>query len=126
MALLLDPKYFNGRVAYAIAKMGMAMTVIGWSGEFKKYGISVNALWPKTAIATSAIKYILGGDKIMKRSRTAEILADAAFVIVSSKSLVYNGKFFIDEYVLRFFGEENFDKYLYDSNCKKEDLITII
>lgn len=125
MALLFDPKYFKGRVAYSIAKMGMAMTVLGWSKEFKKYGISVNALWPKTAIATSAIEFILGGEKILRRSRTPEILADAAFVILSSKGR-WSGKFFIDELVLRFFGIDNFEKYKNYPDCEETDLIVII
>ena len=68
--LNMTPKWFSGHVGYTMAKYGMSMCVLGWAKEFEKYNISVNALWPRTAIATAAVNNHLGGSEVMKRSRT--------------------------------------------------------
>src|SRR6202008_2463862 len=73
----LKEKWFAGHTAYSMAKYGMSLVVLGLAGELRPKGIAVNALWPRTTIATSAIKNLLGGDDVMRRSRTPDILADA-------------------------------------------------
>lgn len=109
--LNMDKKWFGNHLAYTMAKYGMSMTVIGLAEELKEYGIAVNALWPKTAIATAAVKNILGGEQLIQMCRTPEIMADAAFYIVNKKSTEYTGQFLIDEEVLRKEGETVFEKY---------------
>lgn len=84
--LNMEAKWFAPHVAYTIAKFGMSMCVLGMSEELRDYGIGVNALWPRTAIATAAVKNMLGGDDMMKTSRTDEIMGDAAHVVVTSRS----------------------------------------
>ena len=74
----MNAQWFAGHVAYSIAKYGMSLCVLGFAEEFKKDGIAVNALWPRTAIATAAVHNILGGDQLMRMSRTPDIMADAA------------------------------------------------
>ena len=93
----MHPKWFGGHVAYTIAKYGMSLCVLGMAEEFKKDGVAVNALWPRTTIATAAIKNVLGGDKLMRMSRTAEILADAAHLIFSQPAKIFTGNFLIDD-----------------------------
>ena len=85
----MKSKWFAGHVAYSIAKYGMSLCVLGMAEEFKKDGIAVNALWPRTTIATAAIQYILGGDKLMRMSRTPDILADAAHLIFQQAAKTY-------------------------------------
>ena len=94
-----------------MAKFGMSLCVLGMSGEFKKQGVAVNALWPKTVIATAAVQNLLGGSEVVKRSRRPEIMADAAYLILTRSSRECTGNFFIDEEVLRQAGITNFDKY---------------
>ena len=89
----------------------MSMIVLGLASELKKYRISVNALWPKTTIATAAVKNLLGGDDLVRHSRKPEIVADAVFVILSKSFDEGSGNFYIDEDVLRSSGVENFDQY---------------
>jgi len=108
----LNPKWFKNHAAYTIAKYGMSLCVLGMAEEFRKDGIAVNALWPLTSIATSAVKNILGGDELMQSSRTPEILSDCAHIILTSDSKTVTGNFFIDEELLRKKGVTNFDKYL--------------
>jgi citronellol/citronellal dehydrogenase len=91
----MDPKWFAPHVAYTMAKYGMSMCVLGMAEELKPFGIGVNALWPRTGIATAAVKNLLGGDTAMRISRTDEILADAAYVILTSDSKKTTGNFFI-------------------------------
>ena len=85
--LAMKTEWFEGHVAYTMAKYGMSMCVLGWSGEFRQYGISVNALWPRTAIATAAVQNHLGGDESIRRSRTVDILSDTAHMILTTKPL---------------------------------------
>ena len=89
----------------------MSMIVLGLAEELKKYKIAANALWPKTTIATAAVQNLLGGDFLIQKSRTPEIVADAAYYIVSKASAVCTGNFFIDEEVLQKEGIEDFSKY---------------
>ena len=112
--LNLNPKWFAQHLAYTIAKYGMSMIVIGLAEELRKDKIAVNALWPRTTIATAAVQNILGGDVLMKMSRTPEIVADAAYAIVSKPSAECTGNFFIDEDVLKGEGITNFDGYAVD------------
>jgi len=109
--LNLLPKWFANHVAYTITKYDMSMMTIGWAEEFKKDRIAANSLWPKTTIATAAIKNLLGGDALMKMSRTPEILADAAYYILKQPSTECTGNLFIDEDVLAKEGIIDLDKY---------------
>jgi citronellol/citronellal dehydrogenase len=98
--LNMDPKWFAHHVAYTMSKYGMSMCVLGMAEEFKKDKIAVNALWPRTAIATAAVKNLLGGESAVKHSRKPEIVADAAYLIITEKSDQCTGNFFIDDEVL--------------------------
>ncbi|HEV8285443.1 MAG TPA: NAD(P)-dependent oxidoreductase [Chitinophagaceae bacterium] len=109
--LNLDPKWFANHIAYTITKYGMSMMTIGWAAEFKKDRIAANSLWPKTTIATAAVKNLLGGEAVMRMSRTPEILADAAYHILRQPSTECTGNLFIDEEVLTKEGIIDFDKY---------------
>ena len=94
------------------------MIVLGLAEELKKDKIAVNALWPKTTIATAAVQNLLGGDTLMKMSRTPEIVADAAYAILSKPFAECTGNFFIDEDVLAKEGETDFLKYAVDVSQK--------
>jgi citronellol/citronellal dehydrogenase len=96
----MDKKWFAGHLAYTMSKYNMSMIAYGLSEELKKYKIAANTLWPRTTIATAAVQNLLGGEMLMKMSRTPEILADAALYILSKPSDVCTGNFFIDEDVL--------------------------
>ncbi len=109
--LNMDPKWFGPHVAYTIAKYGMSMCVFGMAEEFRTDGIGVNALWPRTTIATAAVKNLLGGDEMVNASRTPEIMADAAYAILTKPAKETTGNFFLDEDVLRKDGVTDFDKY---------------
>ena len=92
-------KWFAPHVAYSMAKYGMSMCVLGMAGEFRDRGIAVNALWPRTTIATAAVN-MLGGDELMMHSRKPDIMADAAYVIVTKPSREFTGNFCIDDSVI--------------------------
>jgi citronellol/citronellal dehydrogenase len=109
--LNMERKWFPKHLAYTMSKYGMSMIVLGLAAELKKYRISVNALWPKTTIATAAVQHLLGGDELIKHSRKPEIVADAAFLILNKPFEENSGNFYIDEDVLRQNGVENFDHY---------------
>jgi len=109
--LNLDPRWFGPHLAYTISKYGMSMMILGLAEELKQYRIAANALWPKTIIATAAVKNVLGGDFLIQRSRTPEIVADAAFYILQKPSFESTGNFFIDEDVLLSEGITDFSKY---------------
>jgi citronellol/citronellal dehydrogenase len=94
-----------------MAKFGMSMCVLGMAEELKPEGIAVNAIWPRTVIATSAVQNLLGGDETMKGSRTPEIMADAAYAILNRPSREFTGNFCIDDEVLRAEGVTDFSKY---------------
>ena len=115
--LNMDPRWFGPHVAYTMAKYGMSMCVLGHAEEFKDDGIAANALWPRTTIATAAVNNLLGGEELMAVSRTPEIMADAAHLILTRKSRKATGNFYIDEDVL---GEEGFADDLSRYNYKKD------
>ncbi len=98
--LNLTARWFAPHCAYTIAKYGMSMCVLGMAEEFKEQGIAVNALWPRTAIATAAVKNLLGGDEMIKHSRIPEIMADAAYCILTKDSTEFTGQFCIDDEIL--------------------------
>jgi len=112
--LNLDPSWFGKHLAYTMSKYGMSMIAMGLADELKKDGIAVNALWPKTTIATAAVRNILGGEEIVKCSRKPDIMADAAYEILTKQALECTGNFFIDEEILKTSGIQNFDAYAVD------------
>ncbi len=107
----LDKKWFTNHLAYTMSKYDMTMIALGLSGELKKYKIAANTLWPKTTIATAAVRNLLGGEALINMSRTPEIIADAAYYILSKPSAECTGNCFIDEEVLALEGINDFDKY---------------
>ena len=107
--LSMKAKWFKDHVAYTMAKYGMSMCVLGMAEEFKRDGIAVNALWPRTAIDTAALQMIPGIDTAA--CRTPEILADAAYVILNKASRETTGNFFVDDEVLASVGETDLEKY---------------
>ncbi len=107
----MSPKWFKNHTAYTMAKYGMSMCTLGQAEEFKPMGIAVNSLWPLTAINTAAVRNVLGGDQMAKMSRTPEILADAAHVILCKDPASFTGHFVIDEELLRAEGVTDFSKY---------------
>lgn len=105
----LDPRWWGPHTAYTLAKMGMSFVTLGLAAEFRDAGIAINALWPKTVIATDALKMIPGVE--VDHCRKPDIVADAAQVILREKSTEATGQFFIDEDVLRAAGVHDFDAY---------------
>jgi citronellol/citronellal dehydrogenase len=106
----LDPKWFKHHTAYTIAKYGMSLCVLGMSAEFADAGIAVNALWPRTVIATAAI-VMLGGKVKPENCRKPEIVADAAHAVLVKPARDFTGHFCIDDEVLREAGVTDFDGY---------------
>ena len=117
--LMLSPpldmkeKWFSGRTGYSMAKFGMSLVVLGLAGETRGR-IAVNALWPRTTIATAAVKNLLGGDALMRMSRTPEIVADAAAAIFAKPAASFTGNFLIDDTFLAGEGVGDFDRYRAD------------
>ena len=107
----MDMKWFANHLAYTISKYNMSMIALGLAAELKKYNIASNALWPKTTIATAAVQNLLGGEMLMNMSRTTEIMADAAYYILSKRSTECTGNTFIDEAVLAAEGITDLAKY---------------
>ena len=107
--LSMKPKWFKNHVAYTMAKYGMSMCVLGMSEEFKRDGIAVNALWPRTAIDTAALQMIPGVDTAA--CRTPEILSDSAYIILNRNSKDCTGNFFVDDEVLASEGITDLEKY---------------
>ncbi|OFX00198.1 MAG: short chain dehydrogenase [Alphaproteobacteria bacterium RIFCSPHIGHO2_12_FULL_63_12] len=114
----MSPKWFGGHVAYTMAKYGMSMCVLGMAEEFKSDGIAFNALWPRTAIATAAVEFALGGDAMIKGSRTVDILSDCAHLIFTKPSRAFTGNFIIDDNFLYDHGVRDFEKYRVDPSRK--------
>ena len=111
----MKPQWFAGHVAYSIAKYGMSLCVLGFAEEFKTIGVAVNALWPRTSIATAAIANILGGDKLMRMSRTPEIMADAAHLALTQPAKTFTGNFLIDDSFMHEVGRvTDFEPYRVD------------
>ena len=107
-------KWFAGSTAYSIAKYGMSLVVLGLAGELRAKGIAVNALWPRATIATAAIKNLLGGERVMRMSRTPAIMADAAYRVFQKPSRSFTGNFLIDDSFLAAEGITDFEQYRAD------------
>ena len=112
----MDKKWFKQTLAYSMSKFGMSQCVLGMAEEFKKEGIAVNALWPHSVIATAAISNVVAGEEAFPHCRKPEILADAAYLILSKKSRDYTGNFCIDDVLLSQNGVTDFNKYRIDMN----------
>ncbi len=110
----LDPKWFAPHVAYTISKYGMSLCVLGMAEEFRERGVAVNGLWPATVIATDAVRNLLGGDLVIRRSRKPQIMADAARSVLVRDSRTCSGNFFLDEEVLKSEGVTDFRPYQID------------
>jgi len=110
----MKEKWFAPHTAYSIAKFGMSMVVLGLAGELRPTGVAVNALWPRTIIATAAIKNLLGGEARMRQARTPEIMADAAYAVFTSPSRELTGRFLIDDTFLAERGVTDFEHYRAD------------
>lgn len=115
--LNMDAKWFGPHVAYTMAKYGMSMCVLGMAKEFKKDGIAFNALWPRTAIATAAVRNLLGGEQAIKGCRKPEIMADAAHIIFNKVARENSGNFYIDDEVLAGAGINDLSGYAIDPNA---------
>jgi citronellol/citronellal dehydrogenase len=111
--LSLDPKWFGPHLAYTLAKFGMSMCTLGMAVEHADAGIAFNSLWPRTIIATAAVRNILGGEAAMARSRRPEIVADAAHAILTRPASTTTGNFFIDDEVLAGEGVTDLSGYAY-------------
>lgn len=107
----LHPKWLEKHVAYTLTKYNMSMMTLGWAAEFKKDRIAANALWPRTTIDTAAVRNLLGGTMLANMSRTVDILADAAYFILSKASTECTGNLFVDEQVLAAEGITDLEKY---------------
>jgi citronellol/citronellal dehydrogenase len=111
-------QWFAPHLAYTMAKFGMSMCVLGWSEELRGKGIAANALWPKTAIATAAVRNLLGGEETIKRCRNPEIMADAAHAILTRNAGEFTGNFCVDEEILRQEGVTDFSGYAVDPDAE--------
>jgi citronellol/citronellal dehydrogenase len=109
--LNMEAQWFAPHVAYTMAKYGMSLCVLGMAAEFAPDRIAVNALWPRTTIATAAVQNLLGGEELIRHSRKPEILADAAYIILTRPSREFTGHFCIDEDILASEGITNLDSY---------------
>jgi len=116
--LELRPDWFAPHLAYSLSKYGMSLCTLGLSRELRGRGIAVNSLWPKTMIATAAVKNLLGGDEALARCRKSDIVADAAHYALTRNSSELTGEFLIDEDLLRSAGVTNFDHYAMDASQK--------
>jgi citronellol/citronellal dehydrogenase len=110
----MKAKWFAPHLAYSLAKFGMSLVVLGLAEELKSQGIAVNALWPRTTIATAAVNNLLGGDRIMRASRTPDIMADAAHLALTQAARAFTGQFLIDDTLLAAHGMTDFDRYRVD------------
>jgi len=110
----MKEKWFAPHTAYSMAKFGMSLVVLGLAGELRPKGIAVNALWPRTVIATAAVQNLLGGDAMMRQARKPDIVADAAYAIFSTPSRQLTGRFLIDDTFLAEQGVRDFEPYRVD------------
>jgi len=122
--LNLDEKWFASYAPYTITKYGMSMLTLGMNQEFANYGISVNSLWPRTIIATAAIEFSLGGKELFTQARKPNIMADAAYQILTSQERAITGRLIIDEEILSESGIIDFSKYRY-ANADDELMIDL-
>jgi citronellol/citronellal dehydrogenase len=109
--LNLNPRWAGQHLGYTIAKYGMSLCTLGLAEELRPQGIAANSLWPRTLIATAAVQNLLGGDASMARARTPEIVADAAWAVLTRPARSCSGNFFIDDEVLREEGVTDFERY---------------
>ncbi|WP_456283926.1 SDR family oxidoreductase [Microbacterium sp. JZ101] len=121
--LTVTPRWLGAHPGYSIAKFGMTMATLGLAAEFADAGIAANALWPKTLIATAAVRNVIGGDAMMARSRTPEIYADAAHVVLTQQARAYSGQTLIVEDVLADAGVTDLSGYAAVPGTPDEDLI---
>ena len=122
-----DPRvnwFARSGTGYVLAKYGMTLVTHGLSKELEDYNIGCNTLWPRTAIATAAVQNLLGGDETMNASRTPEIMADSAYVILTSKSSKTTGQFFMDDEVLAAVGVQDLTKYRCNPKLREDQLMT--
>jgi citronellol/citronellal dehydrogenase len=113
--LQMAAKWFERHLAYSISKYGMSLCVLGMAAELAKDGIAVNALWPRTTIATAAVNNLLGGDALMRRSRSPDIVADAAYLVFAQSSKAFTGQFLIDDtFLYEAGGVRDFERYRVD------------
>lgn len=112
--LNMASKWFAQHGPYTVTKYGMSMLTLGMSEEFRKYGISVNSLWPQTMIATAAIEFELGSRDAFKRARVPQIMANAAYTVLASQGRSITGRLLIDEEILREHGQHDFEQYRFD------------
>ncbi len=116
--LNMSPKWLGANPAYTLAKYGMTLTALGFAAEFAKQGVASNALWPRTTIATAAVANLLGGEKMIRRSRHPAIVADAAHAILTTDSRELTGRTIIDEDLLRERGMADFSGYAVDPSAE--------
>lgn len=116
--LNFEARWFAPHLAYSLSKFGMSLCVLGMAEEFRSAGIAVNALWPRTAIATAAVRNLLGGEDSLRRCRKPEIVADAACEILTRLSRECTGQFFLDEDVLRDSGVRDLSSYAVDPTAE--------
>ena len=121
--LNMEAKWFAPHVAYTMAKFGMSMCVLGMSEELKSQKIAVNALWPRTVIATAAVQNLLGGDATVRGSRKPDIMADAAHAILTRKSSEFTGHFCIDDTILRESGVTDLSAYSMTPGMDESELL---
>jgi citronellol/citronellal dehydrogenase len=107
----LQPRWFASHLAYSLSKFGMSLCMLGLAEEYRAAGIACNALWPRTTIATAAVEFALGGKAMLQRSRTPQIMADAAHVILNRPARECTGQFFIDDALLYAEGVRDFEPY---------------
>ena len=116
--LNMEARWFAPHVAYTMAKYGMSMCVLGMAEELRDEGIAVNALWPRTAIATAAVRNLLGGEEALRCTRKPEIVADAAHIILTRRSREFSGNFLIDDEVLAAEGITDLERYAVDPGAE--------
>ncbi len=107
----LDPRWLGPHAAYTLSKYGMTLLALGWAAELADLGVASNTLWPRTTVATAAVQNLLGGDEMIRRSRTTQVVADAAHAILTRDARTATGNSYIDEDVLREAGVTDFDSY---------------
>ncbi len=110
----LDTKWFKDHAPYTLSKYGMTILSLGMAAEFAKFGIAVNCLWPRTLIATAAIEFAVGNQELLKNCRKPDIVADAAYGIVTTEKCTLTGQCLIDEYFLKDRGVTDFERYAVD------------
>jgi citronellol/citronellal dehydrogenase len=114
----MSATWFAPHVAYTMAKFNMSIVALGLSGELRGDGIAANALWPRTTIATAAVRNLLGGDALARRSRTPDIMGDAAHVILTQDAKAFTGRFCIDDTLLYEHGVRDFETYRVDPSLE--------